>query len=72
MFNNAHFEWAEALVEQERDAAMADARAELEKAGTVECVECEQSIPERRRLAYPSATRCIDCQKGVEQEGLCR
>jgi phage/conjugal plasmid C-4 type zinc finger TraR family protein len=68
MLSSAHFEQAEARVEQERDAAVAGARANLEKAGSIECVECGQTIPERRRLAYPSATRCIDCQTEVERE----
>lgn len=72
MFSNAHFEQAEERVCQERDAAVAEARADLKKAGATECVECGHSIPERRRLAYPSATRCIDCQTNAEREGSCR
>ncbi|TWD54467.1 TraR/DksA family transcriptional regulator [Agrobacterium vitis] len=68
MFSNSHFEQAEERVRQERDAALAEARADLKKAGASECVDCGHAIPERRRLAYPSATRCIDCQIEVERE----
>lgn len=33
-------------------------------AGTSECVECGESIPEARRTAMPGATTCIHCQSG--------
>lgn len=72
MLSNVHFEQAEIRIEQERDAALAEARANLKRAGASECVECGHTIPERRRLAYPSATRCIHCQTSVEREVTCR
>ncbi|MBB4955573.1 phage/conjugal plasmid C-4 type zinc finger TraR family protein [Agrobacterium vitis] len=72
MFSNVHFEQAEAKVAQERDAKLAQARADLKKAGAPECVECGKVIPQARRSAYPSATRCIDCQTEVEREVYCR
>lgn len=72
MLSNIHFEQAEAKVAQERDAKLAEARADLKKAGASECVDCGQVIPPARRSAYPSANRCIDCQTGVEREGICR
>jgi phage/conjugal plasmid C-4 type zinc finger TraR family protein len=33
-------------------------------AGTLHCVECGDEIPERRRLALPGATTCVQCQSG--------
>lgn len=68
MLSNIHFEQAEERVQQERDAKVAKARADLKKAGASDCVDCGQLIPEARRLAYPSATRCIDCQTDIEKE----
>lgn len=32
--------------------------------GTTHCVECGDEIPERRRLALPGATTCVNCQAG--------
>lgn len=31
-----------------------------------ECVDCEQSISERRLMSYPNATRCLACQEIAE------
>ncbi len=33
-------------------------------AGTSECVECGEDIPEARRRAMPGATTCVQCQSG--------
>lgn len=30
--------------------------------GTLECIECGEEIPARRRAALPGATTCITCQ----------
>ena len=38
----------------------------LSQPGTLECESCEQPIPERRRQAMPSATRCAPCQEAME------
>lgn len=32
--------------------------------GTTHCVECGDEIPERRRLALPGVTTCVNCQSG--------
>lgn len=68
MLSNIHFEQAEERVQQERDAKLAEARADLKKAGASECMDCLQKIPTARRLAYPSATRCVECQTDIEKE----
>ena len=31
------------------------------------CIECEQSISEKRLNSYPNATRCIACQEALEE-----
>lgn len=31
-------------------------------AGTPECVECGEDIPEARRMAMPGTTTCVHCQ----------
>ena len=31
------------------------------------CIDCEQSISERRLASYPNATRCIACQETLEE-----
>lgn len=30
------------------------------------CIDCRQSIPEKRLEASPTAKRCLDCQKQAE------
>ncbi len=41
--------------------------AGIDHNGTRECVDCEEEIPEKRRCAMPSCTRCIDCQEKIER-----
>lgn len=36
--------------------------------GTLECVECGEGIPERRRQALPGVTTCIACQAGRDRQ----
>lgn len=44
------------------------ARARLPKGeGTLECVECGEPIPARRREALPGVTTCILCQSGRDR-----
>jgi len=71
-FSNAAYELAELRVEQERDFAIITARAALKAQGAAECVSCEKPIGRARRLAMPSALRCVECQEFHEQEKLHR
>ena len=48
---------------------MASQQQQAVTAGTQECVDCGEFIPERRRIALPYATRCIECQTIVEHRG---
>lgn len=54
-------ELAEQRVAQEREAAIARARAALSGKGSDACRVCGDPIPAERRAALPSATTCIDC-----------
>ncbi len=66
------FELAELRAEQERNASVGEVRAQLARTGTRECRDCGCTISLARRRAYPSATRCAECQADFEQEQRCR
>lgn len=68
MYSDFDREVGEARIEQERDARVLAARQALRQPGTAECIECEREIPQARRRANPSATRCLECQENVEKE----
>jgi phage/conjugal plasmid C-4 type zinc finger TraR family protein len=60
----------------ERAAVLTDAWVErclgarlrtLHQPGALECEGCGEPIPERRRAAMPSATRCAPCQEAMEK-----
>lgn len=70
--SNAAFDLAEQRIEEEREAAIATARAALRSAGTLDCVDCGCSISLARRQVYPSATRCLECQQVAEKEAYLR
>lgn len=36
--------------------------------GRIDCIDCEEEIPARRRAANPRAVRCIACQRLFEAE----
>jgi len=42
------------------------ARANLSRPGSLDCIDCGYSIPRARRLALPSARRCVQCQSDYE------
>lgn len=48
---------------EERTAAI---RAQLQGEGQDWCDDCGEDIPQARRLALPSATRCTPCQGLVD------
>lgn len=51
-----------------RERAIAAARGCLAGEGSDLCADCGEEIPEARRRALPSATRCVGCQSGFERE----
>lgn len=60
-------EVAEAAVEHERDRQVRRIREDLELSGETHCRECGDPIDVARRLALPSAKRCVDCQQAHEK-----
>lgn len=66
-FGSSLFETAEILAEQERQAGIDAARRSLKTMGSLECEDCPQLISRERRLAMPSAVRCVDCQARFER-----
>ena len=59
-------ERAEAFERLEKDSAVARIRNNLAGLGEEFCIACGERIEEARRLALPSARRCIDCQTAKE------
>lgn len=56
------------------DAELADRlererQARENRVGTVECIECGDPIPPRRREAMPWVTRCVPCQEFEDHKG---
>ncbi len=58
---------AQAIEQLSRDKAIKKARETQTNQGTIDCIACNREIPEARRQANPSATRCIGCQKAFER-----
>ena len=52
--------------------AVAGVRAKLAKQAMqpslIECVECDEEIPEARRLAIPGVQMCVHCKQASEQK----
>lgn len=59
-------EAAEANVRAECDSAAARISAMLAEEGEDVCVDCDRAISAARKVALPSADRCIDCQELYE------
>lgn len=65
--------WAHegAVLDQIQDTvtdAVMGARARMPRGpGTLQCVECDEDIPEPRRRALPGVTTCMACQSGRDR-----
>ena len=65
--------WAQegAVLDQIRDTitdGVQNARARLPQGpGALECIECGDDIPEKRRQALTGVTTCVACQSGRDQ-----
>ena len=57
---------AQAQSEDCADMQLAGISAQLAKAGCADCTDCGAHIPDARRQALPSATRCAQCQGMAE------
>ncbi|OQY20093.1 MAG: hypothetical protein B6I36_02290 [Desulfobacteraceae bacterium 4572_35.1] len=55
---------AQRINEQLQADALATHRRKQLTAGDsrLECIDCEEPIPQARRIASPGCKRCIDCQ----------
>jgi phage/conjugal plasmid C-4 type zinc finger TraR family protein len=68
--------WAkDGAVQEQIDASIADAveraRAQLaagQGASLTHCEDCEEPIPEGRRIAVPGVRRCVRCQEAEDAE----
>ncbi|MCL1861804.1 MAG: TraR/DksA C4-type zinc finger protein [Proteobacteria bacterium] len=52
--------------QEDRDRAIAAARARTNGASSFICADCGEPIPLARQRAVPGVTRCIDCQSHAE------
>ena len=52
---------------RQRDAAVARIQISLVGLGEEFCLGCGDRIEEARRIALPSAKRCVDCQTKLER-----
>lgn len=66
--SNRALDLANSLAERERDAGIEAASKALQGNGITHCIDCQKPIPQRRREAIPSATRCFECQQIAEKE----
>lgn len=64
---NRAVEHAEAMVDLERDTAIADIRKQLAEPGSAACQACGDDISKERRAAMPSARRCANCEDRRER-----
>ncbi|WP_314916516.1 TraR/DksA C4-type zinc finger protein [Pseudomonas helleri] len=62
-------DFANDLVQERLDLALAARKARPVFASYEFCVDCNSSIPMARRLAVTSCTRCAACQQLNEQVG---
>lgn len=58
------------LQDQLMDEAVRRVRANMGSVGSLVCEECGKPIPEARRRAMPTCTRCIECQEKFERGDL--
>jgi phage/conjugal plasmid C-4 type zinc finger TraR family protein len=59
------FELAGEAEENQRQQAVAN-RVQYYGVSALECGECGDEIPEKRRIAIPGCRLCVDCQQLLE------
>lgn len=63
---------AQAREEEMRGDALAEHARRMQPAASdsaIECVLCDEPIPEGRRLALPGVQLCVECQEFSERYG---
>lgn len=58
---------ASEVEELQRNAALAAHRINRLAVSAVRCSDCDEELPEARRIAYPGCTMCVDCQADAER-----
>lgn len=58
---------ASEVEELQRNAALAAHRINRLAVSATLCSECDEVLPEARRIAYPGCTMCVDCQADAER-----
>lgn len=66
---NLAFDQANELAEAERLQGVARVQRQAHGPGRRFCLDCGDHIPSARRIAHPSAKRCVTCQADFEREG---
>jgi len=57
---------ASELEELHRNVALSRTRTQINSASATHCRECEEALPEARRMAIPDCQLCASC-KGAEE-----
>ncbi|MBC1188505.1 TraR/DksA family transcriptional regulator [Kluyvera sp. SCKS090646] len=58
---------ASEVEELQRNAALAAHRMNRDAVSAMRCSDCDEELPEARRIAYPGCTMCVDCQADAER-----
>lgn len=58
---------ASEVEELQRNAALAAHRMNRDSVSAMRCSDCDEELPEARRIAYPGCTMCVDCQADAER-----
>lgn len=58
---------ASEVEELQRNAALAAHRMNRDAVSAKRCSDCDEELPEARRIAYPGCTMCVDCQADAER-----
>lgn len=54
---------ADIEIERGKDRELSRIKQALEDSGIIDCIDCGDEIPKARKLAVPSAKRCMDCEE---------
>ena len=63
---------ASELEELHRNAALSRTRMQTNSASATHCRECEEALPEARRIAIPGCQLCASCKEIEELRGKIR
>lgn len=58
---------ASEVEELQRNAALAAHRMNRDAVSAMRCSDCDEELPQARRIAYPGCTMCVSCQADAER-----